>query len=125
MLLAVSDVVYQALIAAVLAGFLAWIKASVDRSAEKAAVKVAEVKTTLDRTTKAADIKFDELAKVTSATHTLVNSNMSAQLKISSVALHRVAELTNHPDDIKAAKFAEEAYMEHEAKQKIVDSAKV
>jgi hypothetical protein len=68
-------------------------------------------------------VQLGGLAKVAEDTHTLVNSNMGNQLKVSSVALTRVAELTGHPDDQAAAKAAQEALVAHEGKQKVVDAS--
>lgn len=65
-----------------------------------------------------------KLAKVGNAIHTLVNSNMQAQLKISWIALKRLADETRNPTDIQAAEMAEKLYLEHEAKQTIVDNTK-
>lgn len=90
--------------------------------------RVAEVKETLARTTTVVDGKLNELALVASATHILVNSNMAAQLKISAVALRRLADLSRladlpqYADDLAAAELAERLLHEHNAKQSIVDS---
>ena len=54
--------------------------------------------------------------------HTLVNSNMGTQLKISAIALQRVADYSKHPDDIAAATLAAKLLAEHETKQSIVDA---
>ncbi len=96
------------------------LKAAVDtaatsatKAADSAAVKVAEVKVTAEKQ----DTKLD-------AIHTLVNSNMAAQLRISAVALRRLSDLTGHPDDVAAAQLAESLFREHEAKQNVVDSKK-
>ncbi len=55
MIVAISDVVWQALIAAIVTLALAWMnqrtKASVEKNAKAAADKVADVKTALDTTT--------------------------------------------------------------------------
>src|SRR5687767_14625286 len=69
--------------------------------AQKAVVKAQEVKVTLAENTAVAKGRLDALAKVAESTHTLVNSNMSVQLKISAVALRRIAELTKDPGDVK------------------------
>ena len=137
-----DPVVWQALIAAVVTLALAWMNQrtknavdtgtskaskSADDAADKAVVaaaKVAEVKTTLDENTARTDEKLQSISKTTEAVHVLVNSSMSAQLKISMIALHRVAELTHHPEDIAAADLAEKLFREHEEKQKTLDSMK-
>ena len=135
-ILAVTDVVWQALIAAFVTLALAWMaqrtKKAVEKGAEEskeaagaAAGKVEDVKQTLDESTTATTAKLSQLEHIATSTHTLVNSNMSAQLKISAVALHRIAELTKHPDDIAAADLAAKNLSEHDAKQRIVDQGKI
>jgi len=94
---------------------------AVKKTAEKAATKVEEVKQELSASTTATNGKLDEIQKVGEENHVLLNSNMGAQLKISSVALHRIADLTKHPDDIAAAELAESLLSEHVRKQAIVD----
>lgn len=98
----------------------------------QAAVKAEEVKTALvvatDKQNTAAsqrEDKLDRIEKTTESVHTLVNSNMGVALKVSMVALRRVADLTGHADDRAAADLAEKAFSAHEAKQAIVDSGKV
>jgi hypothetical protein len=49
---------------------------------------------------------------------------MGMQLKISSVALLRVADLTGDSADIEAAGLAERLYSEHQARQAVVDQVK-
>ena len=68
-------------------------------------------------------IKYGQetLERVTNDTHTLVNSNMGVQLKITALTSARVAQLTGHPDDIAAAEIAKFAYDEHVKKQAMVD----
>jgi hypothetical protein len=56
--------------------------------------------------------------------HTLVNSSMGFQLKVSSVALRKVAMQTGDPDDIAAADLADRMLKEHETKQATVDLRK-
>jgi len=70
------------------------------------------------------DEKLENMSKVNEATHTLVNSNMGTQLNITALALRKVANLTKDPDDMRIATLAEQAYHDHEAKQKIVDDGK-
>lgn len=95
MLLAViSDVVWQALIAAVLALGLAWI-----------------------------GYKVQTISKSTDAVHTLVNSNMGVQLEISEIALGRLAKLPGaSKEDIAAWEKARNLLAAHVANQAIVDS---
>lgn len=56
------------------------------------------------------------------AVHTLVNSASLAQLKVSAVALGRLAAITHDPDDIAAAAEARNLYAQHEVKQAKVDA---
>lgn len=60
-------------------------------------------------------------AKSAEQIHGLVNSNTGRILMTSMVALRRLADVTKHPDDIKAAEVATEAYNSHQAQQNIVD----
>jgi len=53
--------------------------------------------------------------------HTLVNSNMGVQLRISAGALRRIADLTKDPADVRIADEAERLAMDHESKQHTVD----
>lgn len=96
-ILAVGDVVWQALIAAGLAIVMAWM----GRRNEK---------------------KLDVITKTGDAVHTLVNSNFGVQLNIAAIALRRVADLTKEPSDIKAANIADKALADHESRQAVVDS---
>lgn len=66
-------------------------------------------------------LKLRTIGKVADKTHTLVNSSFSAQLKISAIALRRIADITKHPDDDNAASVAERLHREHEQKQSVVD----
>jgi hypothetical protein len=79
-----------------------------------AAARVQEVKVDLHKANGVTNEKLDEI-------HTLVNSNLERSLKISALALRRVADLTGHAGDAEAAKVAEEALAEHQRKQKVVD----
>ncbi len=112
----------------------------VARRAQGAAKKVEEVKQTLVETTAvnyrklgnlqrsvaaaaaSSDMKMDELATVANGTHKLVNSAMIVQLKISAMALRRVASLTDDPRDLEAADLAEQLLNEQIEKQKLVDA---
>lgn len=96
--------------------------------------KVAEVKGALDATTEHHKLheetaaqsarKLTEMESVIVETHALVNSNMAVQLKISAVALRRIADLTKHAGDIAAADMAETLLKRHEEKQASVDAEK-
>jgi hypothetical protein len=103
-------------------------KASLARVAEKAAdaaQKVEDVKDSLDERNTVTNTKLDGLAKVADATHTLVNSNMGAQLKLNAVVTRRLADLTQDPTDHDAAALADKLLAEHQEKQAIVDSKTV
>lgn len=65
--------------------------------------------------------KIAALGKVADATHILVNSNMGTQLKLTAVALRRIANQSKYKEDEDAAALAEKAYAEHQMKQSIVD----
>ena len=115
--------------------YLAKIARQGDKAAkevEKVAKKAEEVKTALEEGAIERQHNAEEVKKALQATnktqdqklssiHTLVNSNMGAQLKISAIALRRVADLTKHPNDVAAADVAEKLLDEHEAKQATVD----
>jgi hypothetical protein len=61
------------------------------------------------------------LAGVAKDTHTLVNSNMGVQLRLTATFARRLADITNSPEDIAAANQADDLYQEHVKKQDIVD----
>lgn len=117
----ISDAVKLAIIAGVLTlcttsvGAFQVIKlAELQKLGQQAAVKTEEVKQALVVSTESANQQLTSI-------HTLVNANMGAQLKISAIALRRIADLTRLPGDISAAIIAEKLLYEHEAKQAIVD----
>ena len=87
------------------------------------AEKTEEVRQTLTHNDEHINEKLTELAVTTDKVHTLVNSNMGLQLKISASALRRVAELTNDKADIDIATEAERLSKDHESKQATVDLA--
>lgn len=98
------------------------------KQAEIAAVKVAEVagkahavKEALQATTTMTQDKLDGLAQVAADTHTLVNSSFAAQLKLTALAMRRIAELTHAPEDVEAAEVAERLFRGHQSKQAVVD----
>jgi hypothetical protein len=62
--------------------------------------------------------------KIIRDTHTLVNSRMGIQLRLTAVALHRLAIITKEPGDIEAAQLAQAQYDEHISQQSIVDAGK-
>jgi hypothetical protein len=103
-------------------------RAEATRVAERLAAQTKQVATVLADSNSSTEIKLARIAKVGEenkkvgeAVHVLVNSAMSAQLKIAAVALRRIAELTKDPEDAKAAALAEAAFSDHEAKQATVD----
>ena len=113
-MVAISEANWTQIIIGAVGILLAWIKFSSDKNATEAK-KVAEL----------AALEAKKAAEIGEKIHTLVNSNMGAQLNISRVALRKVAELTTDPVAkamaIAMADEAERAYMEHQIKQAIVD----
>lgn len=111
-------------VSGVIAVFVAKANASAKNAAvaaDDAAYKVEEVRQELKETTATSAEAMAELKTVTNDTHTLVNANMGAQLKISALALRRLAEYTKHPDDVAAAELSEDLLSEHDKKQAVVD----
>lgn len=84
-------------------------------AAERAEKKTDEVANALVNVADKQDKKLTEI-------HTLVNSNMGAQLQVSMTALQKVAALTQAPEDALLAATAEELFNEHTAKQARVDA---
>jgi nitrogen fixation/metabolism regulation signal transduction histidine kinase len=121
-----SDIVWQALIAAGVTLVLAWMnqrtKNAVTSAADKAATKVEEVKDTLESHNEASADKLAEMAEVGEATHTLVNSAMGAQLRLHAATARALAEQTHLPAHTAAADLAEKLLAQHEAKQRRVDN---
>jgi hypothetical protein len=66
--------------------------------------------------------KIAEIAVVADQTHILVNSNMERQLRVSAIALRRVAELTKDKADIEAAHEATLLLTEHMKRQATIDA---
>jgi hypothetical protein len=114
----VSDVVWQALIAGVVAVVLAYMqmktRQTVQSTADRAATKAEEARTTLDNTNQRTDKKLDSI-------HTLVNSAMARQMQITCTALKRLADMTGKIEDADAAAEAQRIYDEHLKKQGVVD----
>lgn len=134
---AISDIVWQAIVGAVVTVILAIIqvwgqhrmKETIEKTGKDAAIKVAEVKSTLQVTTEKQAEKLEDIARkgdenilIGKANHVLLNSNMAAQLKISAVALRRIADLTKGSGDDEAAILAEKLLEEHDAKQSELDT---
>lgn len=110
------------------AAVAAKVAADVEQVAARAAETVVEVakrsQDILDAVAATTAVKLAALDKVSlvarqtgAEVHMMVNDSWSVQLKISMLALHRVAMLTEHPDDIAAAELAAIAYHDHESKQ--------
>ena len=95
--------------------------AVVAQKQEQAAAAVVEVKRALEASDQNVTTTLASIAEVADQTHALVNSNMGAQLKVSAVALRRVAHLTSDLEDVAAAELAERALEEHVAKQSRAD----
>lgn len=93
----------------------------VRKTAAVAAEAVEDVKTTLKETKSATDEKLEELADIAAATHVLVNSAMGAQLKLNAETSRFKADTTKNPIDIAAAELAEHTLADHVAKQRAVD----
>lgn len=89
-----------------------------------AELKVEQVKKTLETSTHQHVEKLEEVAQVTKATHTLVNSNMGIQLKMNAELARWKADHTSNPKYEQEALLAEKALEEHLEKQKIVDANK-
>lgn len=126
-----SDVVWQALIAAVVTLVLAWMQRATKKAVE--GVKDANLVASDAATTRAAEVKTDLLkaaSKVESqlerveklgvsthtlsvANHTLLNGGMEIQLQIAALALRRVADMGGDELDIRAAEYAEQRLAEH------------
>lgn len=106
-------------------GIVAVLIAKLNRRAIRDEEDRAIVKDTLKTSTSESSARMGRLEKVTTDTHTLVNANMGKQLKISALALRRIADMTQHPDDDTAARLAEDALAEHEGKQAVVDARAV
>ena len=127
--IAATQVVALAIIVPLMAIYLERVKKAIEKAADEAAVKVKEVKVTLEDSTGVVNEKLDTIAKTTGENtkttdkiHTLVNSAMGAQLRVAALALRRIASATDSTTEDKvAAEVAENAYREHEMKQKVVD----
>jgi len=124
-----SDVVWQAIIAGGVTIVLAYIGTRTNKAvrevkdmAQDAAEKTEEVKTTLEEANKEARVHMAEIQKTGIDTHTLVNHNMSIQLKLNLELSRWKAQQTKDIVDINAANLAEAMYKAHIAKQAIVDS---
>jgi len=84
-------------------------------------VKVEEVKVDLAKNNEAQAEKLIKIEETGEKVHTLVNSNMGVQLKLSAELSRWKADQTNDPQFEADAKLAESRLREHEAKQALVD----
>ena len=91
--------------------------AKINKGAAVVAEKVAEVKSTLVETTGATNNKLNNIETVGAATHELVNGALTAQMKLTSGALRKAADVTGDPADDEAARLAEKALADHISKQ--------
>jgi len=99
--------------------YLGW---SANRREKRDAVKLDAVKVAAEDVANKVSGQLTGIAVVADKTHTLVNSNMGAQLTISAVALRRIASLTKDPKDIEVAEEAERLLADHAKKQARVDA---
>lgn len=102
-----SDVTWQAIIAAVVTIVLAYLQ---QRNKNAAAADTAKV-----------EAKVEEVSKIAVSTHAVVNGKMALQLQRNATVTRRLATLTKEPADIIAAELAEKLYHEHMAKQTLAD----
>jgi|SRR5580700_2524382 hypothetical protein len=127
-----SDVVWQALIGAVVACYLGYLQTKTRNAvkdgaddakvaAGQAASKVGDVKKTLENRSDIQDAKLDAQSAVLDKVHMLVNSGMGVQLKSNMELTRWKATQTGLPDDLAAAVAAESLYRDHIAKQLVVD----
>jgi hypothetical protein len=131
-----SDIVWQAIIGGCVTVVLAWLQLrtqvimkntakSAVATGKEAASKADDVKQDLKKTTGAIREQLTELGVVSRDTHTLVNNNMAIQLRLNASLSRRLADMTGKQEDKDAAEQADRLYREHEAKQTVVDTAKV
>jgi len=113
------QIIVTAFIASIPPTILAIATLITSKAAAKEATKAVKVAVV---TAEVASQKADSLAEKTEMVHKLVNSGYAVQLKVSSVALRRLADITNDAEDISAAELAEKAVQEHEQKQSVVDA---
>ena len=110
-LLAVTDVVWNGLIAGVVALGLAWIQVQNARVATAAAAATAA-------TVNANAVKLKEIEKTGNATLELVNGAMMEQLKLNASVTKRLALVTKDPEDEAVAKKSEKLFHQHLELQK-------
>lgn len=90
--------------------------------AEKAASASEEVKLNLVQSSAIVDGKLKEIVETGQKTKLLVNSSYGIQLKISSIALSRLAKMEGATEEDRiAAKEAEKQWIDHEKQQEKVN----
>lgn len=94
--LVIADAVWNALIAGVVTGFLAWTNYKLQ-------------------------IRLKEIERVGNLTHQLANSAMLGQKKLLAEAYAVTAARTKDPEDIIIAEQAKAIYEEHRANQKVME----
>lgn len=116
------------LVGAMFAGYITYLIARLNKKTGVALERAEEALTVQGVRNEVGDRRLDNLttlaeaAKQTGeAVHVLVNSKMLTQLRISAVALRRVADLTGDPDDRQAAILAEQEYRAQQARQRALD----
>ncbi len=114
MIFAVSDVVWQSIIAAICTIILGYFQ-------YRAAQKVKEVKRDLDVHNEAVGGHMEEMARVGRSTHALVNSAMAAQLRLAAMKARALADVQPTKDNIRDAELAETLLVEHIRKQEVAD----
>ena len=121
MLFAVSDVVWQALIAAVVAIYLEWSRRKTAEKVQEVANKQEKAEEKNDKTTAAVVGKLNDMAEVGTATHALCNSGMRAQKQLLATAARALASRSGNTEDEEAAAEAERDLREHDKKQRKTD----
>lgn len=118
----VSDVVWQALIAAVVTISIGWMNhrtnVNVQEIGDAAAKRVEEVKTTLDKSTTSSEKKLDDI-------HEIVNSGSIVQLGLYATALRTIADMSKKPEHVANAEAAEKMHRDRveEAKKALEKNA--
>lgn len=119
------------LVGAMFAAYITYLIARLNKKTGHALEIAEEVRSAQGERQVAGDLRMDSLVTIAESTkqtgeavHTLVNSKMLNQLQISAVALRRLAAMTGHPDDERAAILAEVAYREQRDRQDNLDRAR-
>jgi ribose 1,5-bisphosphokinase PhnN len=114
MMLGIPSDVWSGFFTAVIGLLIAYLqnrtKVALERAANRGEAKVEEIKTTLVEATGNVGDKLDVI-------HSLVNSGMTNQMKLTAMALRRVAELSNNPRDLAIAETADKTLKEQEESQ--------